>query len=320
MSTGIIKNTLDYKFSHTLFTNFGSSGSPICNENGNVIGIHTSGDEKKINYGIFIGRIIDTLKNKPNKIKNYIIGELYISDEDINKDIRIINSYEQVKREDEYNIIKGDYKNENEKEIKENCIIKINGIVIPFCYFYKFKTSGKYIIEYSFNNFITNTNYMFYKCSSLTNLNLSNFNTTNVTNMSDMFSECSSLTNLNLSNFNTTNVTNMSDMFSGCSSLTNLNLLNFNTTNVTNMSDMFSWCSSLTNLNLSNFNTTNVTNMSGMFYECKSLTNLNLSNFNTTNVTNMSYMFSGCKSLTNLNISKKNEKFCINMIKEFKNK
>ena len=47
ISAGIIKETLDYKFSHTLFTNYGSSGSPICNENGDVIGIHTSGDKKK---------------------------------------------------------------------------------------------------------------------------------------------------------------------------------------------------------------------------------------------------------------------------------
>ena len=323
-SAGIIKDIIeDYKFSHTLDTNFGSSGSPICNENCDVIGIHTSGHKgKKINYGIFIGRIIDTLKNKPivNKIKNYIIGELYISDEDINKDIRIINSYEQAKREDKFNSIKGDYKNKNEKEIKENCIIKINGTVIPFCYFYKFKTSEKYIIEYSFNNFITNTNYMFYECLFLTNLNLSNFNTTNVTNMSGMFDGCSSLKNLNLSNFNTTNVTNMSGMFNGCSSLTNLNLSNFNTTNVTDMSWMFWRCKSLTNLNLSNFNTTNVTNMSYMFSLCSSLTNLNLSNFNTTNVTNMYSMFSGCSSFTNLNISKTNQKFCMNMMKEFKNK
>ena len=35
--------------------------------------------------------------------------------------------------------------------------------------------------------------------------------------MSDMFSECSSLKELNLSNFNTNNVTNMRYMFSGCS-------------------------------------------------------------------------------------------------------
>ena len=41
-----------------------------------------------------------------------------------------------------------------------------------------------------------------------------------------MFRGCSSLTNINLSNFNTQNVKYMSGMFSGCSSLTNLNLIN----------------------------------------------------------------------------------------------
>ena len=41
---------------------------------------------------------------------------------------------------------------------------------------------------------------MFYNCSKLMNLNLSNFNTQNVTNMSQMFWNCNSLKNLNLSN------------------------------------------------------------------------------------------------------------------------
>ena len=60
--------------------------------------------------------------------------------------------------------------------------------------------------------------------------------------MECMFSGCSSLKQLNLSNFNTNNVTDMVGMFSGCSSLEELNLSNFNTKNVTNMECMFSWC------------------------------------------------------------------------------
>ena len=75
------------------------------------------------------------------------------------------------------------------------------------------------IIKYKFKNYLTNTNFMFFGCKSLTNLNLSNFNNQNVTNMRDMFSNCSSLTNINLSNFNTQNVTNMFNMFSECGSL-----------------------------------------------------------------------------------------------------
>ena len=57
---------------------------------------------------------------------------------------------------------------------------------------------------------------MFHGCSSLKELNLSNFNTNNVTNMRFMFDGCSSLKELNLNNFNTNNVTNMRGMFRGC--------------------------------------------------------------------------------------------------------
>ena len=68
---------------------------------------------------------------------------------------------------------------------------------------------------------------MFYNCFSLTSLNLSNFNTSNVTDMEGMFYGCSSLTSLNLSNFNTSKVTNIYNMFDGCSSLEYINLKNF---------------------------------------------------------------------------------------------
>ena len=58
---------------------------------------------------------------------------------------------------------------------------------------------------------------MFSKCSSLKELDLSNFNTSNVTCMDSMFCNCSSLNELNISNFNINKVTNMNQMFSGCS-------------------------------------------------------------------------------------------------------
>ena len=61
---------------------------------------------------------------------------------------------------------------------------------------------------------VTKMYYMFYNCTSLQQLDLSNFNTENVKNMSVMFCDCSSLTELDLSNFNTKNVTNTSGMFS----------------------------------------------------------------------------------------------------------
>ena len=129
------------------------------------------------------------------------------------------------------------------KEIRNKSLLYINYKKIND-YDYKFPKIGKYIIQIIFKSSLTNMGSMFQFCSSLTSLNLSNFNTNNVTNMSKMFFNCFSLTSLNLSNFNTNNVTNMSYMFYKCSSLTSLNLSNFNTNNVNNMSFMFCDCSS----------------------------------------------------------------------------
>ena len=171
-----------------------SLGSPILLlNNQKLLGIHSGiSKQNKYNKGILlIYSIIEfsKMKNKllivnkegkiTNQIFNCIIGELNIKEDE--QDIRIINSYEQCYREIKWNIHK-DY--ENEKEIKENCEIRINSKLIPFHYFHKFNKKGKYNILYIFKNTITKTNYMFSGCSSLTNLNLSNFNTNNVTNMS----------------------------------------------------------------------------------------------------------------------------------------
>ena len=127
---------------------------------------------------------------------NYIIAEINIFN--MGKAIRIINSFEEVKREDEMEDREDDYKYENEKEIKEKCVIKVNNKIIPFNYYNKFNEKGKYKIEYLFNGILTKTDYMFYGCKSLTNINLLNFNTQNVANMSDIFGRCNSLKKQNI--------------------------------------------------------------------------------------------------------------------------
>ena len=60
-------------------------------------------------------------------INNIIIGEIYIKEEDVDKDIQIINSFENAKEENQWKDKDDDWEYENEKEIKENIEIKING-------------------------------------------------------------------------------------------------------------------------------------------------------------------------------------------------
>ena len=130
-----------------------------------------------------------------NNVKsNEIIAEINIKEDDINKEIRIINSYEEYIRKNGGTVFLED---KNEKEIKK-CIIEINNKKINFSYFHKFNKIGKYIIKYSFLKEIIKINHMFYGCNSLTNIDLSNFNTQIVNNMNYMFSGCNSLIKKNL--------------------------------------------------------------------------------------------------------------------------
>ena len=170
-----------------------------------------------------------------------------------------------------------------------------------------FEQKIRNVLEIDLSNFDTsqvmNMSHMFHSMSNLTALNLSNFDTSQVTDMNNMFDGMSILTSLNLSNFDTSKVTNMQGMFWAMHNLTTLNLSSFNTSKVTDMSFMFTGMSSLTTLNLSHFDTSQVTDMRGMFHGVEKLTTLNLSSFNTSKVIDMSSMFGNMYNLTSLDLS-----------------
>ena len=130
------------------------------------------------------------------------------------------------------------------------------------------------VFDESFKTYApTSLSEFFNGCETLETISgLEYLNTTKVTNMSFMFYGCSALTSLDLTNFNTAKVTDMSYMFYGCSALTSLDLTNFNTAKVKFMDNMFNGCSALTTIYASDkFVTDNVSYGSDMFTGCKSL-------------------------------------------------
>ena len=129
-------------------------------------------------------------------------------------------------------------------------------------------------VEYLNIDNITKMSYMFYNCTNLISLDVSNWDTSSVTHMGYTFHDCSNLTSLDVSNWDTGEVTSMGNMFSNCSNLTSLDVSNFDTSNVIYINSMFQGCTNLTSLDLSNFNTGNVTNMNDMFTTCSKLTSL----------------------------------------------
>lgn len=154
-------------------------------------------------------------------------------------------------------------------------------------------------------------------------IDLTEFDTTNIVDMDYMFLEadlgdCFSLgsaTNAQATNtesssidaqantpgrntltLNTEGVTSMSGMFKDCK-VKHLDLSSLRTNNVTDFSDMFCSCNDLIDLNVDGFDTSNAEDFHGMFQGCIKLTQLNVKHFNVDNVLHMSCLFSKCLRL-----------------------
>ena len=144
---------------------------------------------------------------------------------------------------------------------------------------------------------------LFYKCTSLEEIDLSPLNTSNVQYMGSMFYGCTSLTSVNFGAINTSSVLSMERMFQGANKLESVDMSRLNMSEVTNLSRMFSECTALKSVKFPKFTKSALTDMSYLFYRCTNLESVDLSPFNTSNVTDMSYMFQYCASLTEVDVS-----------------
>lgn len=167
---------------------------------------------------------------------------------------------------------------------------------------------------------------LFHNCLTLAELDVSNFNTSNVTTMSEMFSGSQTrYSNLNtdedyrmkltkiigLTSFDTKKVKNMSKMFYMCTDISSLDLTSFDTSNVTDMNSMFSgeWLDNRIPMNLkeikgiNNFNTSNVETMRTMFALCENIDKIDVSHFDTKKCKNMRNMFLSCRNIKELDLS-----------------
>ena len=146
--------------------------------------------------------------------------------------------------------------------------------------------------------------YVFYECSALTQLDLSNWDTRNIQYMIGTFSGCNNLTEINCSRWNTSKVYNMQVAFYNCKSLQTIPVRDWDTRSVMYMDKAFAYCESLTNLDVSKWDTSKVVEMTNVFYHCSSLPTLDVSKWKTTNVLRAENLFAVCEKLTSLDVSK----------------
>ena len=126
IASGEITDIDDFDFEHTIDTRNGSSGAPICLiSNVQVVGIHKQGHKTKpINYGTFLGIIIDDLEKNYKKISKENNEILYLKQPKMkiqeNKEINELN------KENKMFILLDNFSNKNNIELQKRLVYFIN--------------------------------------------------------------------------------------------------------------------------------------------------------------------------------------------------
>ena len=161
----------------------------------------------------------------------------------------------------------------------------------------------EYKIEIEFNGKIKHCGYMFYDCCNITEVDLTNFDMSDVTDMKEMFNYCTNLKNIKFSGGVIEKVTNMNYMFNYCKNLEEIYLGNFKTDRVTSMGGMFQHCEKLKKIDLSRFDTESTVQLGCMFNDCYNLEEIILSNnFTVSKALFLPWMFYGCEKLEKLDL------------------
>lgn len=156
--------------------------------------------------------------------------------------------------------------------------------------------------------------YMFYRCVSLTSLDVSTWDTSGVVNMQAMFYDTRGLTSaiVGLNSFDTSNVTNFNFVM-GQESLSNggpfgggfvYNLSNWRLTSATNVTEMFKNNRMISSINVSNWDVGSVTNFDSMFETldyCSIISGLHT--WDVSSGLNFTQMFQNHKVNTNIDVS-----------------
>ena len=282
----------------------------------------------KNNQNLKENKIIKELSERVNILNdknkdNYIILKVLINKNEIGKDITIINQcrtyklYKNFELDDIEVTINGEksslklsekkdffYDSNNTDTLKKVC----EGLTKNYEFLYNFSKEGTYTIKITFKNKLTSCQNLFYDCRNIIEIDISNFDCSQVLSCNSMFRECSNLKKINLGKLDFSLVTDFTSMFESCTNLIDLDVSNFNTKNATCFLDMFYNLKNLEKINVSNFNTSKCKTMYEMFDGCKKLTEIDMINWDMSNLDNSSgnpidYLFHECENLKKIKIS-----------------
>lgn len=141
----------------------------------------------------------------------------------------------------------------------------------------------------------------FSSCWNLTKFDgIENFNFgKNCNDISYFFASCQSITNIDLSGWDVSNIEWMPGLFFECTGLEKFSFKNWKTSNIFSMVSMFKNCYSLKEIiDTDDLDMTTCTDINGMFYDCKNLKSIEgIENWNTKKLNSIEHTFEGCANL-----------------------
>ena len=135
-------------------------------------------------------------------------------------------------------------------------------------------------LEFIFKKKLSKCKNLFYKCDQISEIDISNFDCSQIVDCSGMFEDCSKLTILKLGQLNFALSSNFGNMFKNCGRLGDLDVSFFDTKNSITFKSMFEGCSRLKEIDVSKFESSKCKDISNMFCNCSSISSIDMINWN----------------------------------------
>jgi len=217
------------------------------------------------------------------------------------------------------------YKEFKEEENSKECYKsqKIEYYLENGFYFYLyFNTEGIHTIKINFRKKLYNCDFLFQNCKYISEIDMSNFDCSQVISCESMFDGCISLKKINLGKLDFSLCKKFKCMFNDCYNLENLDVSHFNTKNSNNFEQMFCGCRKLKNIDVSKFNSSKCESINSMFMNCENLCEIDMINWDMRNlyvqdksgffsrylnfkskIQSIDHLFYGCKKLKLIKMS-----------------
>lgn len=145
---------------------------------------------------------------------------------------------------------------------------------------------------------------MFASCTSLTDIDAEDLDTSSAETLAFVFQTCTSLPKVNVSGWDTSHVTSLEQAFSECMGLKTLNISKWDLSSLSTTRMMLEGDGHLQKIDLTPFRRAkNLETVYGMFNQCPNLKSVNVRNIDFSKVTTMAHFLEGCASLKTVDFS-----------------